>query len=171
MVDLVQSGGGGYGDPLERDIALVLRDLEDELVGVAEARELYGVVASLEGYDYVVDFEATEASRAARNHEPTPNVVKGCITLDDAAYAEWQNVHPTPPIPHPEDQAIEQARGVLDHETCLKVCPLRADAKRCPFHSEEALNYWSSENLRRWTSQHCLQKGDVLPQFRVARIY
>ena len=36
-------GGGGHGDPRERDRESVLRDVLDEKVSVATARELYGV--------------------------------------------------------------------------------------------------------------------------------
>jgi N-methylhydantoinase B len=35
-------GGGGYGDPRERDAALVERDVADGLVSEAAARRLYG---------------------------------------------------------------------------------------------------------------------------------
>jgi len=38
------AGGGGWGDPLERDPALVERDLRDGYVSAASAREDYGVV-------------------------------------------------------------------------------------------------------------------------------
>jgi N-methylhydantoinase B len=36
------AGGGGYGDPLERDRALVASDLENGFVTESEAREIYG---------------------------------------------------------------------------------------------------------------------------------
>lgn len=36
-------GGGGYGDPLERDPALVARDVELGIISGARAREVYGV--------------------------------------------------------------------------------------------------------------------------------
>jgi N-methylhydantoinase B len=36
-------GGGGYGDPRERDAQLVLKDIRDGKVSAARARELYGV--------------------------------------------------------------------------------------------------------------------------------
>jgi N-methylhydantoinase B/oxoprolinase/acetone carboxylase alpha subunit len=171
MVDLVQSGGGGYGNPFERDVDMVLADLEDELISLEEAREQYGVVARLDDYDYRLDFEATEALRREKRTEPPRNVVQGCITLDDAAYIEWQRAHPTPPIPHPDDGVIAQARDALDFKVCRDSCPKQADSKRCPFHNLEALQYWSPDNLRRWASQQCPQKAKVLPQFRVARIY
>jgi 5-oxoprolinase (ATP-hydrolysing)/N-methylhydantoinase B len=63
-VEWMQASAGGYGDPLEREPAAVLRDVRDELVTVAQAREGYGVVidpATLE-----LDDAATSAERAER---------------------------------------------------------------------------------------------------------
>jgi N-methylhydantoinase B len=37
-------GGGGYGDPIDRDPAAVLRDVRDDVVTQREAEEVYGVV-------------------------------------------------------------------------------------------------------------------------------
>lgn len=56
-------GGGGYGDPLERDPALVLEDVINEKVSVEKARETYGVVVDLDAR--TVDEEATAAQREA----------------------------------------------------------------------------------------------------------
>jgi N-methylhydantoinase B len=39
-----QAGGGGWGDPHERDTAAVMRDVLNEKVSIEKARELYGVV-------------------------------------------------------------------------------------------------------------------------------
>jgi len=41
---VITSGAGGWGDPLERDVELVLKDVRDEKVSVKRAREAYGVV-------------------------------------------------------------------------------------------------------------------------------
>jgi N-methylhydantoinase B len=59
-------GGGGFGDPLERDPEAVLADVLDELVSVEAARREYGVVltGSLERLDLAVDHEATKRLRA-----------------------------------------------------------------------------------------------------------
>jgi N-methylhydantoinase B len=57
-------GGGGYGDPLERDPELVRRDVEDGLVSPERALEAYGVVLTDAEHDFVVDEEATARSRA-----------------------------------------------------------------------------------------------------------
>ncbi|MBI2873681.1 MAG: hydantoinase B/oxoprolinase family protein, partial [Firmicutes bacterium] len=55
-------GGGGYGDPLERDPARVREDVADEYVSAESARRLYGVVLSSATGE--VDRTATEALRA-----------------------------------------------------------------------------------------------------------
>jgi N-methylhydantoinase B len=52
-------GGGGYGDPIDRDPALVLADVRLGLVGQVSAHGIYGVVA--EGA--AVDEEATAVRR------------------------------------------------------------------------------------------------------------
>jgi N-methylhydantoinase B len=54
--------GGGYGDPLDREPAAVLADLEDGRYAEDDASEVYGVVA----IDGAVDEAATEACRATR---------------------------------------------------------------------------------------------------------
>jgi N-methylhydantoinase B len=54
------SGGGGLGSPLDRDPAAVARDVVEERVSAARARDSYGVV--LDG-DNVVDTDATDALR------------------------------------------------------------------------------------------------------------
>jgi N-methylhydantoinase B len=55
------AGGGGWGDPLERDPALVLRDVLNEFISERAAREDYGVV--LAGKPLAVDVVATKALR------------------------------------------------------------------------------------------------------------
>ncbi len=58
----MMAGGGGYGDPLERDPQRVLADLLDERITVDHAREAYGVIvtAALE-----LDTAATATRRTA----------------------------------------------------------------------------------------------------------
>jgi N-methylhydantoinase B len=57
-----QPGPGGWGDPLERDPSHVLRDVRNELVGLASAREDYGVI--LDPAAWTVDAAATAGLRA-----------------------------------------------------------------------------------------------------------
>lgn len=48
-IRLEQSGGGGWGDPRERDPRAVLTDVNDGFVSAASAREDYGVVVERDG--------------------------------------------------------------------------------------------------------------------------
>ncbi|MCU1463189.1 MAG: Hydantoinase B/oxoprolinase [Acidimicrobiales bacterium] len=61
-------GGGGWGDPLDRDTQAVLDDVLDEYVSVEGAERDYGVVlrGSLEELTLEVDEEATARLRSAR---------------------------------------------------------------------------------------------------------
>jgi N-methylhydantoinase B len=45
-VETITAGGGGYGNPLERDPSLVLRDYLEEYISLDAARDTYGVVIS-----------------------------------------------------------------------------------------------------------------------------
>ena len=60
---LSQGAGGGYGDVLERDPELLIKDLEEDMISHETARDLYKLV-----YDrstLVVDRGATEVARTA----------------------------------------------------------------------------------------------------------
>ena len=58
----VSAGGGGFGDPFERDPAAVLEDVLDGKVSVPAARERYGVVVT----GASVDERATRELRASQ---------------------------------------------------------------------------------------------------------
>jgi N-methylhydantoinase B len=64
VIRIRTTGGGGWGDPLERPVAEVARDVLWGKVSVAGALADYGVVLSGEGASAVVDEPATEAARA-----------------------------------------------------------------------------------------------------------
>lgn len=65
-------GGGGYGDPLARNVERVRADVQDALVSVEAARRDYGVVVTLDDHGTaLVDAEATAGLRAAtEQHTP-----------------------------------------------------------------------------------------------------
>ncbi|GGC80809.1 hydantoinase B/oxoprolinase family protein [Chelatococcus reniformis] len=67
----ISPGGGGYGDPLERDPGKVLDDLLDDFITVEHAHDVYGVVfdAVDDGYGFTVNGAATVARRAALSAE------------------------------------------------------------------------------------------------------
>lgn len=66
-------GGGGWGDPLERDVEAVLEDVWDEYVSVEGAHRDYGVIitGTLEAMDLAIDYEATKRLRADRSNQGT----------------------------------------------------------------------------------------------------
>jgi N-methylhydantoinase B len=68
VIRAVDQGGGGYGDPLERDPQRVLRDVEEQFVSEQAALTSYGVVltGSLADDTLAVDDSATQAERASR---------------------------------------------------------------------------------------------------------
>ena len=69
-------GGGGWGDPLERDPALVLRDVRDGIVSRAAAREVYGVVIASDGRS--IDDAATMLERERRRAAEQATEVPPC---------------------------------------------------------------------------------------------
>ncbi len=74
------AGGGGFGDPLARPVAAVVRDVRDEVVTVAAAAAAYGVVMAPEGT--TADAAATAALRRTLR-PPSERVTP--VTQDAAA--------------------------------------------------------------------------------------
>jgi hypothetical protein len=96
---ICQGSGGGYGDVLERDPALVMKDLEEDLMSHENARDIYKVV-----YDersLVVDEDATQALRQAYRQEriargkPFDQFCKEWVTPEPPAhlpyFGSWEN--------------------------------------------------------------------------------
>jgi N-methylhydantoinase B len=68
VVEVWSAGGGGYGNPLEREPQRVLEDVQSGILSPGRAREVYGVV--IRSIDerlelFAIDEEATVASRRA----------------------------------------------------------------------------------------------------------
>jgi N-methylhydantoinase B len=73
VVDTALPGGGGYGDPFQRDPRAVLDEVVNGYVSVASAERDYGVVVRSRGRpgavlvlpeEFTIDDEATRAARA-----------------------------------------------------------------------------------------------------------
>jgi N-methylhydantoinase B len=79
-------GGGGWGDPLERDPQKVLDDVLDEYVSIEGARRDYGVVltGSLEKLTLAIDWDGTRTlRREMRVASPVPSP-SGSVDMTDA---------------------------------------------------------------------------------------
>ena len=59
----IMAGGGGYGDPLKRKPGSVLKDVIEEKVTVAAAKEDYGVIIIKNAEEFTVDSIATKKLR------------------------------------------------------------------------------------------------------------
>jgi len=87
VIRLWSGGGGGYGDPLTRDPALVARDVADDLVSAERAHEVYGVVLRESAVDAAAtarlrgDLRQTRAAPAGYDFGP--------------ARTAWECVHGT----------------------------------------------------------------------------
>jgi N-methylhydantoinase B len=62
-------GGGGYGDPLERDPEAVRDDARNYIISIKAAREEYGVVLNTTPELYEVDYDASEKLRTQLKEE------------------------------------------------------------------------------------------------------
>ena len=62
----IMAGGGGYGDPLKRKPDLVLKDVIEEKVTIAGAKEDYGVIIIKTAEELSVDSLATKKLRTKR---------------------------------------------------------------------------------------------------------
>lgn len=69
----LNSTGGGYGDPLDRDPELVRWDAREEIISLERARQVYGVVLDTSTEQYAVDQEATKRLREKMRQERGKN--------------------------------------------------------------------------------------------------
>jgi N-methylhydantoinase B len=92
----VGTGGGGWGNPLNRPIERVREDVRDGYISRGRAREVYGLVVDA-SLDPVVDTSATEAARAVirgrqRNSDGSNTIVPSTPRASDWLKA---NLRPT----------------------------------------------------------------------------
>ena len=97
-------GGGGWGDPYDRDSELVRADVDRSLVS-AEGAKRYGVVLSNDGS---VDEAATESLRASlREKRGEPGLFDFGGTIEEIKARCKEDTHLDPPVP----PTFAQARG------------------------------------------------------------
>jgi len=65
IIHFAESGGPGYGDPIERKIESIKRDLDDGLYTSEIVNRVYGIVANYDdkGEEWLIDEEATKKRR------------------------------------------------------------------------------------------------------------
>lgn len=90
---ICQGSGGGYGDVLERDPELVMKDLREDLMSHGNAHDIYKVV--YDEANLVVDVEATAELRAAARRERIAR-----SKPYDEFVAEWVTPEPPAHLPY-----------------------------------------------------------------------
>jgi acetone carboxylase, alpha subunit len=90
---ICQGSGGGYGDVLERDPELVMKDLREDLMSHDNAWDIYRVVYDRE--NLIVDVEATEKARA---DERKARVARA--KPFDAFCKDWVTPEPPTDVPY-----------------------------------------------------------------------
>jgi len=68
IVSIRSGGGGGWGDPYERDPNRVLDDVKEALITPEQAREIYRVAINPKTLE--IDWKATERLRAVKKKQP-----------------------------------------------------------------------------------------------------
>ena len=100
VVRIVTTGGGGWGDALRRELALVCGDVACGLVSARAARARYGVVLACEGAAWRVDDAATQRLRAEMESRrgPLPLFDRGSYFEERKAAdaIEWPDGWPDP---------------------------------------------------------------------------
>ena len=71
-VRIITTGGGGWGDPLKREVEKVVYDLQCGLISETSALNDYGVIVSKQGRKWSADLEKTEQHRAKMRNENGP---------------------------------------------------------------------------------------------------
>ena len=155
---IVTTGGGGYGNPLERDSVRILKDVDEDLISPESAREDYGVVIIRDDAGQLcIDQEATQETRRELAGRKPKNLIYGIISVDDK-FMECkerlvdEGVTEDPYAPKIAVVANEIASYA---DFCQNECIKKADGKRCPYYNPESLAFWCFENLVSWTRRQC----------------
>lgn len=74
--------GGGWGNPLERDVELVLKDVKEELVDIEHAKSDYGVVIINENGELSVDNAETDKLRESLLNNSAPSDTTNSTNID-----------------------------------------------------------------------------------------
>jgi N-methylhydantoinase B len=93
------AGGGGWGEPVERDPEAVRRDVLDELVSREAARDVYHVVLSDDLA--LVDNDATSRARHKKRFKTTTleEIARCDISRQEPLPTHGQRVSPPPSSP------------------------------------------------------------------------
>jgi N-methylhydantoinase B len=161
IIVLQSAGGGGYGDPLSRDPAVVLEDIEEGYVSIEQARISYGVIV----IDDKVDEAATNAERTRQSNKRHQVCLTGPI--DTSAYEAIGRGQKRVARLHPDDaSAIQVVEDQMVELLTNKGAPIRAWARidSDATAGQLALDRHGYELLRVEPSTHIVIRALFYPQ-------
>lgn len=123
LVFLNAAGGGGYGDPLDREPDRVAEDVLDGYVTVERARDVYGVVVGVDG---AVDATASADLRAQLRAQRVSCTV---VESDGPAYGGIQGTHRVQRIAPATAGRLGVDEGALIELVSTRTAALRAWAR------------------------------------------
>lgn len=168
-VSIVTTGGGGFGDPLERDPGQVLVDVRDELLTIEQARDIYGVIIKRteDGDGGLAVTGDTLPERAARLAARRPRSTSHSISSPPAL----KPFAKVTPIASEVTQRVNELLSRRPDSFCSNHCELAASPHKCPMWNREAINYWAFDNLGRWLQTHCPESESFAATINSARVY
>lgn len=174
--EMATSGGGGYGNPLDREPTKVVNDVQSGLVSPRRAREFYGVAVRRAGQRYTLLERETESLRARLRAsrqtaaETEPDQSGRQVALDNGVVVDplsaWVRKESQPSFAGVGVRAaalVEAAVRAVPLTVCTGVCASKAHPKRCPWHDDGMLGYWSIDALETWTRRRCPAANAILP--------
>ncbi|HWE82719.1 MAG TPA: hydantoinase B/oxoprolinase family protein [Gaiellaceae bacterium] len=152
VVSMRATGGGGYGDPLERDPVRVAVDVEEGLLSPSNAADLYGVVLEDGRLDEGATTELREQRAAARGAAPGESQID--VGPSRGRYEETWTPEASTALAHflrtlplglqsyvkaTVHEAVEAGAGPLTEETVHSLCArVLADDKLLDLFEDEA---------------------------------
>jgi N-methylhydantoinase B len=117
-------GGGGWGNPLDRNPEKIRLDVRDELISVKRARNIYGVVIDPKSLtdnpeDVTVDYDATEGLRNKLRSDPRyrhPDDVREDVRKDKISVQEAKSKYSV--VMKEDDERL-----VIDYKKTEKLRP------------------------------------------------
>jgi hypothetical protein len=168
--EMSTTGGGGYGDPLERDPDVVMADVQAGLVNPRRARDVYGVVVRRSGRQYILRETETMAlrsrlreNRASMQDDNGPVELGSGVVVDARSAQARKEILPPPPDLGMGEQAQVAAARQIAVATCPGPVPGKDHGPRCPWFNEEMLRFWSVDALENWTRRRCPAADQILP--------
>lgn len=147
-------GGGGYGDPFEREPERVLADVIAGLISAEQARESYGVVIKVAGVGnlptesrFSIDVTETERLRTG-GRNPQTLVAPEAVPPGEPEGQAARNAHRASSL-------FERVRQQIADDPCRTICEKQGDPIRCPFHHRFAADFWDADSIERWAARNC----------------